>query len=153
MTNSKTIGSFSEDCPSKWWHLEYTKYREYVKLSISKNKLRVLNIDLLLIKVNKTDGRRLIFYYIGILFFFHGHHENHPKWWVGPKISSVNILILNKGGFNEQYYTTPRGSLGVCMVTPQGPCMHGLIALPPPFQRCQVYEKWDDKPLFLRKSI
>ena len=44
--------------------------------------------------------------------FFHGGHlENHPKWRVGPKISSVNIFILNKGS-DEQYYTTPGGSLG-----------------------------------------
>ena len=57
--------------------------------------------------------RRLISQYKAILSFFHGGHlENHPKWRSGPKISSVNILILNQGGSNEKYYTTPRGSLG-----------------------------------------
>ena len=62
-------------------------------------KLRVLNIDILLIKVSNTDGRRLILHYIGILSFFHGDHlENHPKWPVRSKISRVNILILNQGG-------------------------------------------------------
>ena len=71
-------------------------YRANFKLMISEMKLRVLNIDFLLIKVNITDDRRLILYYVSILSFFHsGHLENHPKWRVGPKISSVNILILN----------------------------------------------------------
>ena len=65
-------------------------YRTYIKLSISGMKLRVLNIDFVLIKVNITDGRRLILHYTGILSFFHGGHlDNHPKWRVGPKISSV----------------------------------------------------------------
>ena len=72
--------------------------RPYIKLLISEMKFRVLNIDVLLIKVSITDGRRLILHYIGDLSFFHGGHlENHPKWRVGPKISSVNILILNQG--------------------------------------------------------
>ena len=97
--------------------------RPYITLLISKMKLMVLNIDVLLIKVSITDCRRLILLYIGVLSFFHGGHlKNHPKWRVGPKISSVNILILLKsGGSNEQYYTTSRGSLGECMVTPTGP--------------------------------
>ena len=29
--------------------------------------------------------------YIGFVFLDSGHFENHPKWQVGPKISSVNI--------------------------------------------------------------
>ena len=61
-------------------------------------KLRVLNINVLLIKVNNTVGRMLLLHYIGILSFFHGGHlENPSKWRVGPKISSVNIFILNQG--------------------------------------------------------
>ena len=61
-------------------------------------KLRVLNIDVLLIKVSNTDDRMPILLLIGPFVFFHGGHlENHPKWRVGPKISSVNILILNQG--------------------------------------------------------
>ena len=53
----------------------------------------------MLIKENITDGRRLILHYVAIVSFFHGgHFENHPKWRVGPEISSVNILILNQGG-------------------------------------------------------
>ena len=79
-------------------------------------KLRVLTIDVLFIKVSITEGRRLILHYIDILSFFRGsgYLENHPKWRVGPKISSVNTLILigGGGGSNEQYYTTPGGSLG-----------------------------------------
>ena len=72
--------------------------RPYIKILISEMKLRVLNIDVLLIKVSKTDGRRLILHYIGVLSFYHGGHlENHPKCRVGPKISSVNILILIQG--------------------------------------------------------
>ena len=75
-------------------------------------KLSILNIDVLRIKVNKTEGMRLILHYIGILSFFQGGHlENHPKWRAGPNISSVNILILNQGP-HEQYYMTPGGSLG-----------------------------------------
>ena len=35
---------------------------------------------------------------------------------VGPKISSVNILIINQG-----CYTTPREPLRGCMVTPESP--------------------------------
>ena len=30
------------------------------------------------------------------LSFRGGHFENHPKWRVDPKISSVNVLILNQ---------------------------------------------------------
>ena len=86
--------------------------RRYIKLKISEMKLRVLDVDVQL-KVSITGGRRLILHYIGILPSLHGGHlENHQKWRVGPKISSVNILILNQGGSNEQYYTTPGGSLG-----------------------------------------
>ena len=70
--------------------------RSYCKLAISNMKLRVLDIDALLIKVSISNGRRLILLYIGI-FFHGGHLENHPKCRVGPKISSVNILILNQG--------------------------------------------------------
>ena len=73
-------------------------------------KLMVLNIDVLLIKVSITDGRRLILHYIGILSFFHGgHHENHPKWRVGPKKMSVNILILNQGGPMNNIVPLPEG--------------------------------------------
>ena len=57
-------------------------------------------------------------HYIGI--FHCGHLENHPKWRVEPKISSVNILVLDKGvpmsniiPFAESPY--------VCIVTPPGP--------------------------------
>ena len=72
--------------------------RSYRKLAISKMKLRVLDIDALLIQVSISNGRRLILLYIGNFVFFHGGHlENHPKCRVGPKISSVNILILNQG--------------------------------------------------------
>ena len=43
----------------------------------------VLNVDVLLVKVRKPDGRRLIVHYIVILSFFHGGHlENDPKWRV-----------------------------------------------------------------------
>ena len=41
--------------------------RPYIKLEM---KLRVLDLDVLLIKVSITDGRRLILHYIGILPFF-----------------------------------------------------------------------------------
>ena len=71
---------------------------------------RVLNIDALLIKVSITDGMRLILHYIGVLSLFHGGHlENHPKWRVGPKISSVNILILNQGGPMNSIIPLPEG--------------------------------------------
>ena len=80
-------------------HLEYIILRSCVKLSISEMKLRVLNIDVLLIHVQGsiTDGRRLILPYRHFVLFRGGHLEIHPKWRVGPKISSVYILILNKG--------------------------------------------------------
>ena len=61
-------------------------------------KLRVLGIDILLIQVSITDGRRVILHRICISLFHGGHLENHPKSRVGPKISSDNILILNLGG-------------------------------------------------------
>ena len=51
---------------------------KYVKalylLFISEMELRILNIDGPLIKVSKTDGRRLILHYVGILSFFRGSH-------------------------------------------------------------------------------
>ena len=58
----------------------------------------ILNIDGLLIKISITDGRRLVLHHIGICLFLGSHLENHPKWRLGPKTSSVNILILNQGG-------------------------------------------------------
>ena len=51
-------------------HLESFILKPYIKLLISEMKLGVLNIDILLIKVSNTDGRRLILHYIGILSFF-----------------------------------------------------------------------------------
>ena len=54
--------------------------RTYVKLLKSEMKLRVMNIDVLLIKINIPDGRWLILHYVGILSFFQGGHlEYHPK--------------------------------------------------------------------------
>ena len=41
--------------------------RQYIKLLISEMKLRVLDKDILLIKVSITDGRRAILHYKGIL--------------------------------------------------------------------------------------
>ena len=72
--------------------------RPYIKLLISEMKLMVLNKDVLLIKVSITDSRRLILHYIVFCFFTAAILKNHPKWRVGPKISSVNILILNQRG-------------------------------------------------------
>ena len=62
-------------------------------------KLRVLNKGILLIKVSITEGRRLLLHYIVISsFFIVTILKNHPKKRVGPKISNVNILILNQRG-------------------------------------------------------
>ena len=62
-------------------------------------ELRILNIVVLLKKTSLKDDMGLILTYIGFFAFFHGgHFENRPKWRVGPKISIVNILILNQGG-------------------------------------------------------
>ena len=73
-------------------------------------KSRVLDIDVLLIKVSITHGRRPILHYIVIFFFFHGgHFENHQKWRIGPMISSVNILILNQGGPMNNIIPLPEG--------------------------------------------
>ena len=70
----------------------------------------VLNIDVLLIKVSITVGRRLILHIIGVLSFFHGGYlENNPKWRVGPKVSSVNILILNQKGPMNNIIPLPEG--------------------------------------------
>ena len=72
--------------------------RPYIKFLILEMKSRVLNIDVLLVKVSNPVRRILkLHYYMHFVFFQGGHLENHPKWWVGPKISSVNILILNQG--------------------------------------------------------
>ena len=49
-------------------HLEYIMLRPYMELSISEMKVRILNLNVLLIKVSITDGRRLILHYIGIFF-------------------------------------------------------------------------------------
>ena len=81
---------------------------------------RVLNIDVLLIKVSITDGRRLILHHIGIFSFFHsGYLEIHPKSRVGSIIQSVNILIHNKGVQLTILYHFWRVFSG-CMVTPPG---------------------------------
>ena len=72
--------------------------RPYIKILISEMKLRVLDIDLLLIKVSITDGRRLILHYIGVLSFFTAVIlKTIQNGRVGPKLSSVNILIRNQG--------------------------------------------------------
>ena len=56
-------------------------------------------------------------YNIGILSFFHG---GNPKLRIGPKILSVNILILNPGVQLTIVYRSWRVLRG-CMVTPPGP--------------------------------
>ena len=77
---------------------------------ISLIRLRNLNLYVPLIKVSKTDDRRLISQYKAILSFFNGGHlENHPKWRSGPKISSVNTLILNQGGLMNNIIPLPEG--------------------------------------------
>ena len=60
-------------------------------------ELRILNIAGPLIKVSITDGRRLMIHYISILSFLMAAILKSSKMAVGPKISSVNILILNQG--------------------------------------------------------
>ena len=83
--------------------------RPYIKILRLETTLRVLIIDVL-INVSNTDGRMLMLHYLGILSFFHGGHlENHSKWRVGPKISSVNILILNQGGPMNNIIPLPEG--------------------------------------------
>ena len=64
-------------------------------LFLIKGGIFPLNIDDLFIKVSIADGMSLILHHI--VFCLGGHLENHPKWRVGPKILSVNILILNQG--------------------------------------------------------
>ena len=49
-------------------------------------------IDCLLINVSQTD----ITSYRQLVFFLGGQLNNHPKWRMGPNISSVNIVILNE---------------------------------------------------------
>ena len=60
-------------------------------------ELMILNIAGPLIKVSITDGRRLILHNIGILSCFMAAILKPSKMAEGPKISSVNILILNQG--------------------------------------------------------
>ena len=75
--------------------------------------LMISNIAGPLIKVSITDGMRLILHNIGILSFFMAAILKPSKMEGEPKISSVNILILNQDGMsNEQYYNTPREPLG-----------------------------------------
>ena len=60
--------------------------RVYVKRFISEVKLMVLYIDVLLIKVSITDGRRLISTpFRHFVFFQGGHLENYLK----PSVSGV----------------------------------------------------------------
>ena len=59
----KIIDFFSEDKQKRAKNVlqrEYIILRPYIKLLTSEMKLRVLNIDVLLIKVSITDGRRLV---------------------------------------------------------------------------------------------
>ena len=55
-----------------------------MRLLISEMKIRVLNIDVLLIKVSITDDRR----HRHFVFFHGGHLETHPK--IRPKILGVS---------------------------------------------------------------
>ena len=51
--------------------------------------------------------------YIGILSFFQDSHlENYLTSRVGPKISSVNILILNKADPTNNIIPLPEGIYG-----------------------------------------
>ena len=47
--------------------------------------------------------------YRHFVFFRGGHLENHPKWRIGPNISSVNILILNQEGPMNNNIPFPEG--------------------------------------------
>ena len=76
----------------------------------------------------------LISHFIDIFSFFHsGHLENYPKWRVAPKISTVNILIVNWGGGGggggptNNVEPLPEGRLAGCMVTPPGPWINSTV--------------------------
>ena len=56
-------------------------------------------MHVLLIKESRLKVLRVLLYITCAFPFLHdGHLENRPKWRVGMRISSVNILILNQGG-------------------------------------------------------
>ena len=60
---------------------------------------RHLYVHVLLIQESRLEVLRVLLYFTFAFPFLHGGHlENHPKWRVGMRISSVNILILNQGG-------------------------------------------------------
>ena len=67
----------------------------------------------LLIKVRNLEVLRVLLYKTCTLPFLHGGHlENHPKWRLGTKISSVNILILNQGGRMNKVIPLPEDPWG-----------------------------------------
>ena len=74
-------------------------------------------MDVLLIQVSITDGWRP---YRHFVLSHGGHVEIHPKWRVGPKILSANILTLNKGDPMNNIIPL-LGVLRGCIVTPPGP--------------------------------
>ena len=64
------INAYAKSVLQSGGHLICTMLLPYIKLLISIMKLRVLNTDVLIIKVSLTDGMRLIYHYTVILSFF-----------------------------------------------------------------------------------
>ena len=99
-----------------------------------------------------------LYIYRHFAFFYGGHLENHPKWRVGPKIPSVNILILNQGGPITILYHTRRVLRG-CMVTPPGPWTNrfSYVVVHMVWSRenltlLHVYNKGSDQPTHLQSD-
>ena len=71
-------------------------FRSYIKLFISALELRILNINVPLIKVSITDGVRLILHYKDILSFFMAAIMKPSEMADGTQdIECFNILIHN----------------------------------------------------------
>ena len=65
----------------------------------SEMECRHIYVHFLLIKVSRLEVLRVLIYLTCAFPFLQGGHlENRPKWRVGMRISSVNILIHNQGG-------------------------------------------------------
>ena len=83
---------------------------------------RQLFMHIVLIKVSRLQVLRVLLCLTCAFSFLHGAHlENRPKWRVGTKILSVNILILNQGGPMNNVIPLPEDPWGGCMVSPPGP--------------------------------
>ena len=89
-------------------------------------------MHVLLVQISRLEVLRVLLYSTcGLSFLQGGHLENRPKWRVGSKISSVNILILIQGGPMNNVIPLPDPLVSTCNINAEYVVAgYGLISLP-----------------------